>query len=502
MSRRLAPLTEAEARHLLRRAGFGARLADVRRFTGLPAAEAAQILVQEASSAAPLPEPAWVGTLPPPESASDAEFEAYFELNEQWLLDGLGPQIAVSMAEGGLRQRLTLAWHNHFVTSFESYGLAEFGWRNWNLLERHALGNFRTLVNEVGLDPAMLIYLDGALNENEAPNENYARELMELFTMGARDASGQANYTENDVAELARALTGWTVDWDTLEVVYEPELHDAGTKTILGRTGTFDYAGAVDLLFQERPREIARFVADKLYRDVVFEVPNPVVVQELSALLQASEWDIRPVLETLLSSEHFFSPDLIGARIKDPITLMAGFVSEFGLVMDDELAPELYWVPVELDQWILSPPNVAGWPGQRAWIDTTTLPGRWEVTGYLAYHGEEEHDDLVVALATELADVNDPLAAFRLPLELTRHLLPVSPEELSVDDGGHAFGGNLAQFPIPPEVLQWSAPEQALVRRFLAGLPWYEWTPHRQEAPYVMRDFVAYLTRLPEFQLT
>ena len=368
-----------------------------------------------------------------------------------------------------LRERLALAWSNHFVTEQDVYYFSPMLHRYWDLLRRHALGDVRAFVREVGLTPAMLVYLDGARNRKGAPNENYARELLELFTVGIADASGAATYTQADVVDLARALTGWTVQipGDTSAAFVERR-HDKGDKTVLGQTGPWGYDDAVRILFEERPQEIARTVAATLYREFVYSVPHPAVVAEMADLLVQKDFQIAPVVRALLTSAHFFDDAAVRARIKSPAERTMGLWRTLGYTPDREQQGWLWYQMAETRQVLFKPWTVAGWPGGRTWIDTSTLPLRWNFDGGSIW----ANVDRLPALALALPGGETAEGAARGLAEL---LL-----------GREPGAGDLALY---TEVL-------------LDGLPPYEWDPRAENAAYRLRGLVDHLVRLPEFQLT
>ena len=231
------PLDRRRLDHLLRRAGFGVSLEErLHTFVGQTAAEVVDHLVTRAQEL-PLPEPpVWVNNAPPGPDAPESDRQAYKGRNRgnlkfwksRWLQ---------AMCSDGLREKMAVFWHNHFVTEVAVYELAPYAYRYLTLLRTHALGNFRDFVRLVGLDPSMLIYLNGNVNIAGAPNENYSRELLELFTMGPVDGQGNENYSQTDIVEIARALTGWVVNDQALSVAFDAARHDDAEKTIFGRTG-------------------------------------------------------------------------------------------------------------------------------------------------------------------------------------------------------------------------------------------------------------------------
>ncbi len=214
----------------------------------------------------------------------------------------------------GLRERLTILWLDHFVTNAEVYYHAQLMHRYMQLLRQHALGNIKQFVYDVGLSAAMLIYLNGIDNERGAPNENYARELLELFTCGIVDKNGNPNYTQQDVTEISRCLTGYTFDWLQLTTSFNSGRFDNGTKTVFGQTGAFGYDEVIDVIFDQRSSEIAYYICLKLYQELVYEAPDVAIVDQLATTLQANNWELVPVLKQLLKSQHFFDPNVIGAH--------------------------------------------------------------------------------------------------------------------------------------------------------------------------------------------
>lgn len=495
-----APLDARRAAHLLRRACFGAAPDRVADFTGRAADEVVDELVDEAL-ARPLPEPpSWAETPPPPRGSSEEAFQAYFEDNAMWLRQYRSDWFR-EMIDGGLRERMTLFWHDHFVTATQAYALAPFAHRYLTLLRTHALGNFQQFVYEVGIDPAMLIYLNGNVNEFGAPNENYARELLELFTMGQYDHLGQENYTQEDILEIARALTGWVVDYFALQVYFLFFLHDGGEKSFMGRTGAFGYDDVVEIIFEERAEAVAHFICRKLYEEFVYAAPDEALVDELATVFVENGFEIAPVMRALLKSAHFFDEQVVGARVKSPAELMTGLLIETKAEPSEAIYELMPRAGFFMGQWVLDPPNVAGWPGHHNWLTTTTLPIRWIVQDVMLYgDGGAQPLDLT-ALAAGVYDAADPYAGVYLPAALAEHLLPVPVETLDIGEVDGEFVGNLEANPIPDEVLD-TPHMKNLAMVFLAGIPWYEWTLSSNDANNRLLGFVRYLMQFPEFHLT
>jgi uncharacterized protein (DUF1800 family) len=261
-----------------------------------------------------------------------------------------------------LREKLTLFWHNHFATSNAKVQSARFMLGQYELMYRHALGNFGVLLREMSKDPAMMVWLDTRASKKGNPNENYARELMELFSLGID------HYTEKDIREAARAFTGWDVK--ASKAVFSEKEHDPGAKTVLGKTGAFTGDDIVGICL-EQPAA-APFIVTKLYRFLVSETvpPTPELIEPLAAQFRASGWDVGALVRTVLSSRLFFSPAVYRTRVKSPIEFALGIVRGLeGRVGAAPLAVALE----ELGQHLFYPPSVKGWDGGRAWLNGQTF---------------------------------------------------------------------------------------------------------------------------------
>ena len=353
-------LGERAAAHLLRRAGFGGTPDDVRRFAAMTAREAVAQLMKFPSAQ----------SIAPPQALADFEQGSYtgkargregrrtvVAMQEWWLdrmLSGPAP----------LQEKMTLYFHGHFT----SRATPRFAWITYNqnaLFRRYALGNLRELTREVSKDPAMLLYLNGAQNVAAHPNENYARELMELFTLGV-DA-----YGERDVRESARAWTGWQVNRRAGTSAFDASLHDDGQKTFLGRTGNFTGDDIVNLIF-EQP-QCARFFAASLLNWFVYNDPEPELVERVAAQLRAHDFELSPVVATILRSNVFYSERAYRALVKSPVEFVIGTYKTLGLSSVDAGAlPAL----VQMGQHLFYPPSVAGWPGGQNWITSGTMIAR------------------------------------------------------------------------------------------------------------------------------
>ncbi|MEM7078884.1 MAG: DUF1800 domain-containing protein [Pseudomonadota bacterium] len=264
--------------------------------------------------------------------------------------------------EAPLQHKMALFWHGHFATNEDKVRDYRKMLKQLRLLQDQGLGNFRDLLIGVAQDPAMLVFLDAGVNTKDSPNENFAREIMELFTMGV------GNYGERDVQEAARAFTGWDVDG--LDFVVNQQAHDSATKEFLGRSGPFDGVEVIDIILQQPVT--AEFIAGKIYRYFVSEDLDAVGAQQLGRLLRDVNYDISAYLRAIFSAREFYLPGHIGSRIKGPVELM---ISTYRL-LDLERAPgvpDFNVVAGALGQRLMHPPTVAGWSHGRSWITPSLM---------------------------------------------------------------------------------------------------------------------------------
>ena len=365
------PIGVEGARHLLQRTGFGPTEAELREFAPLGREEAVDKLLAEARRESALKPPAFVDAPITPyykvramsaEERMEARKELVaqaFELRAWWLREML-------TSPSPFTERMTLFWHGHFATSQQKVRANQLMYRQNALLRREALGNFATLLHAVSRDPAMLVYLDNAGSRRQAPNENFAREVMELFTLG------EGRYGEQDVKEAARAFTGWSLDRETGEFMLRRTWHDGGAKTVLGRSGRFDGDDVLDILLA-RP-ETAEFVTAKLWREFVSPAPDAAQVKRLAALWRDARYEVKPLMRAMLTAEAFWDEGNRQSLIKSPVDLVVGTMREYDIRPLD-LRPAVF-ACAALGQNLFAPPNVKGWPGGEAWIDAATLLGR------------------------------------------------------------------------------------------------------------------------------
>jgi uncharacterized protein (DUF1800 family) len=273
-----------------------------------------------------------------------------------------------------LRERMTLFWHGHFATSLVKVDSVKAMGAQIEALRERALGDFAGLLEAMTADPAMLVWLDGGMSKRELPNENYAREFLELFTLG------DGAYTESDIREAARAFTGWMPEGthrmlgDTNPAfIYEAEAHDADTKTFLGKSGSWKADDVVRITL-EHP-EAARHLARKLYRAFVSEgtQPGPELIEPLADLLRSSHYATRRVVEVILRSRHFYSPATCRQRIKSPVEYTVGLLRMLDVPRTKVNLLAAANACDRQGQALFAPPNVKGWDGGTTWINSSTL---------------------------------------------------------------------------------------------------------------------------------
>lgn len=336
-----------DAAHLLRRAGFGASEAAIER----AAAEGLEATVQRLLTQQPETDEFRATEAVLRRTAHDVDGIA--DLKTWWLY-------RMRYTANPLLEKLTLFWHNHFATSHAKVRSVQHMAAQNDLFRRHALGSFRELLHGISRDVAMLIWLDGNANRKRHPNENFARELMELFSLG------EGNYTERDLIEAARALTGWHVRKD--EFWFNRAQHDFGSKTVFGTTGKLNGDDVVKLCL-DKPA-CPRFLAGKLLRRFVLPDPPTKSTDELAGRIRQHDFAMTPVLRELFTSELFFAPAARHAIIKSPLDLVIGTYRTLEIQPDLRATARLL---AELGQDVFEPPSVEGWNGGRLWINSATL---------------------------------------------------------------------------------------------------------------------------------
>ncbi|MFW5652730.1 MAG: DUF1800 domain-containing protein [Planctomycetota bacterium] len=380
-----------EACHLLNRAGFGATPSEIRRVADLGLEGAVRSLTRPEAITDPEPVEADRFDSNIMRPLSEAERRAYRdarqnqdeatvdrfrqrrqaqqredraqarELQRWWL----SRMVSTSRP---LVEKMTLFWHGHFATSYRGTENSYHLFVQNQTFRKYALGSFEALCHQIIRDPAMLAYLNNDNSRRRAPNENFARELMELFTLG--EGNG---YGERDIKEGARALTGYTFDHN--QFIFRGQWHDSGTKRILGRSGAFDGDDFVDLILAQSA--CSQFIAYKMYRFFVNDLPNgpdrdtQQYILGLASQFRRSDYSLTDLIETMLMSAHFYDPANVRSQIKSPVNLAVGAYRTFGLPATN-MDPVIEATSL-MGQQVFVPPSVKGWEGGRSWINTSTL---------------------------------------------------------------------------------------------------------------------------------
>ncbi|MBV9282904.1 MAG: DUF1800 domain-containing protein, partial [Chloroflexi bacterium] len=302
--------------------------------------------------------------------------------------------------------KMTLFWHGHFATAVQKVGNTRWMYQQNQIFRQNALGRFDDLLSAVYKDPAMLRWLDGERNTKLAPNENWGREVMELFTVGI------GNYTEDDVHASSRSFTGWRIDLNTNQGLFIDRLHDGGVKTLLGQTGNWDGEDAVRILAAHPAT--GTFLATRLWRFFASDQPPAGAIQTISDVYYTADHSIREMVRTLFSLPEFYSARVKSGHIKSPVEFVVGSIKQLGLsvtALDLKLLPR---VLAGLGQELFNPPNVGGWPGGPTWINAATMLGRFNFASYLT--GDQVRTktpliDTTAVLAASGAEMSDAFSA-------------------------------------------------------------------------------------------
>lgn len=392
---------EAAARHLLSRACFGGTPEQARRLAGLPLSVAVDQLLDGAEKAVGPGQPDWVRPVwvNGLRRYQDMDREEYLVLfrrassrNDEELLDLKARWVGhMIRTPDPLRENLTLFWHGHFTSaSSKMFGVSQAFYHQNETWRKHALGNFRAFLEAVTLDPGMLIYLDLEESNRSNPNENYARELLELFALGV------GHYREEDIREIARALTGWTLDAppgtvkpnrptnpetarslvrDGLVPRFLPDRHDEGIKSFLGQSGRFGIKEVMDLVCAQAA--CSEHIASKLIQHFGVSDPNGSLRERMAKRFRETGGQLRPMVRELFLSPEFYHPNSRANRVKSPVRLLVGACRDLDL--QGPITAELAQATVPLGQELFNPPSVKGWPQGNDWITATTLTLRYRL---------------------------------------------------------------------------------------------------------------------------
>jgi uncharacterized protein (DUF1800 family) len=378
----------AKAAHLLNRAGFGGTPEEIEALHQTGFKHALEQLLHAPDDSAAFPKPDWavprdlgemrrmMENMAPEERRQKMQVEQrsmrehLFDLVGWWL-------DRMRRTPNPLREKMTFFWHGHFATSALKVQQAFAMWQQNETLRQNALGNFALMTKSIARDPAMIFYLDTQQNHKNHPNENFARELMELFTLGI------GNYTEEDIQQAARTFTCYKIDQRTMSFRLVDFERDDGEKKFFGRTGNFTADDVIDMILQKPA--CANFIAKKLWTFFADEDPLPELVGQLAESFRASHYEIQPLMEEIFRSAGFYSPAAMRSQIKSPVQwlVQTAKILEIDLPRGQSAINALR----QLGQVPLMPPSVKGWDGGKAWINTSTLLLRYNLAGFVAGGG-------------------------------------------------------------------------------------------------------------------
>lgn len=484
------PLDGQRAQHLYRRLGFSASVQTINQATGQTAGNLVDSLILEAQNMPPLAAPTWAdwNNSNYPED-DDQRGQLMRSQQEEFKL-----AYTNSLLDNNLRDRLSFFWSNHFVTELDVYNCNSFLYHYINCLQRNAIGNFKTFVSEIGLTSAMLYYLDGVYNNGNNPNENYARELYELFTLG--EGNG---YTEQDIIETAKALSGYVErgELGCEQVVFDASKFNSENKTIFGRTGNWGYDDVIDILFEERANEIGYFICKKLYEffvhpDATDAANNAkTIIDGLTATFISNNFELAPVLSQLFKSQHFFDDEAIGVIIKSPFDLYLNITKETGFEYDNTTIGSAINYSGMLGQDLFDPFDVAGWQRNRDWINTNFMIGRWLtmeaiVDGFYQDNPEQFRTFAMDAVGPANSNTSNPEIVVRAIVD------KITPKGMFTQQD---FDNAMSAFKIE------DVPEDYYGPDYIPGGQSLWILSVSQEVPSQVHLLIRHLTRQPEFQL-
>ncbi len=405
------PWSLLDAAHLLNRAGFGGSPSDIKSLHALGREKAVDSLLEPAEPLTAFPVPEWSSeeraladmTMRMEQrreafksmrglSAEEADkkrreaFQVIQQESRQQSLEAQGWWFRrMLLTRAPLREKMTLFWHDHFATSVQKVKLPVLMMRQNEMFRVNAFGSFKDLTQAILMDPAMMLYLDTQSSKKDQPNENFAREVMELFTLG------EGNYTEQDVREAARAFTGYEIDRRNGAVLHNKYQWDATEKTVFGKTGPFDGKAVIDLIFEKK--EAARFMSKKLWEFFVADNPPAPAVDALAETFTQAGFKTGPLLREIFLSKEFYSESVIRAQIKSPVQYLIELLKQ----LEIESPPSGFAINAEqqLGQILFMPPNVAGWDWGQAWINTNTLLTRYNLAGFVTKGSEDDTNMMV-----------------------------------------------------------------------------------------------------------
>lgn len=463
------PWNELRIKHAYRRIGYDTNQVEISNALAISPTVFIDQLIDESLNAPDWPAPSWANYTNDDYDSMGLDFDEQTQANHKETMLAVLDQ----MHSTGLKGRMILFWSNHFVTRVEDYYTSNHLYEYYSKLEEHAFGNFEAFVRDIGLTSAMLVYLNGVENTSNSPNENYARELFELFTLGVDNG-----YTQGDIVETSRALTGYNdrVNY-TYPITFDSTTFDDTDKTIFGQTGNWGYDDVIDLLFQEKAPLVAEHICKKLYTYFVSTIVNEDIVSGMAAVF-VQDFNIVNVLRLLFKSEHFFDAKTIGIQIKSPYDMTISFVKITNFSLQTNFHKGLIWFNSMIGQQMFQPIDVAGWQMGRNWINTSTLTGRWQILQWMIWHTWNNFSEDFRTFAVEVSNnSNDP---FVVTKSIIDRFMPV--ELYSASD-----------YQVATDIFKHNVPENYYTNQ--------TWNLQYQSAHYQVLLLMLHIIKLPEFQL-
>ncbi len=454
-------LSREDALHLLGRTTFGVTSDDLARAMTMKPAEAVAALFSGNQSPTP---PTWANIDPDGENFSNPQdrqqeyYRRYADMQTWWIQQ-------MRSSSFSILEKLTLFWHSFLCSDYLKVYYPQYMFVQNDLFRKNAWGNIHTLIRALVADPAMLVYLDNLYSIKGNPNENFARELMELFSLGVN------NYTEHDIVEAARALTGWRIKG--LKGEFHSEYWDNTDKTFMNKTGAFAADDIVNIIFQQDA--CARYYARRVYMYFVYDVPDEDIVSQLATILKQNNYELKPMLVALLSSEHFFDAQRRGALLKSPIDFVVGATRQLSYTSPTNAY--LSTMSSALNLELINPPNVEGWKGGHLWLNTNLYPLRQRIVSSMIEGKRQDNNQAfgfafnVVAFAKTFSTV---AVASDFVKDVSRYLLSFEPGPKE-----HAI----------------------LLEALLQGAKDYEWSITMANVEFRLREFLKAVMTLPEYQL-
>lgn len=391
--------TTRQIKHLYARAGFGIRFKDLHDHESVSVKKKVKELFKNAETVSPLNAVTENIDLRPKSDDPETKRQAQEDRNKQERALNVAWIKQMAFSDAQLREKMTLFWHNHFACNVGNF----YYQQQINNVEReHALGNFKTLLINVSQTPAMLAFLNNQQNSKGHPNENFARELMELFTLGI------GHYTEDDIKASARAFTGWRYTGKD-GYRFQPYAHDEGMKTFMGKTANFCGEDIIDIILANK--QTAKFISRKLYKYLVNDVPDEDHINQMADVFYNANYEIKPLLEFVFTADWFYDDKNIGVLIKSPAELLVSLSRQF--YIDYQNPDVLLQFQRTMGQVLFRPPNVAGWPGGRNWIDSSSLMYRIKIAsillngGVIDFTGKATPEDQAFLAATNRQQFNN-----------------------------------------------------------------------------------------------